>query len=163
LQINTRKKCRYQRRLSESSAQFAIGLCNGVRGIAMSQRAGMQKRKQVRHPDARGEALAGNVADDYTEGAVEFDHLEEISRQVTHRKNFPGDFEVTAAEFARGAQAALNLSGFEKAAVHRGLLAAQLGDFGLQAFYLIHGVFRVAVVRIGASRASRTVLHFVRG
>src|SRR5215468_3119517 len=97
----------------------------------------MQKGDQVRHPNARREALAGNVAEDDAEDAVELEHLEKITGQVAHRKNLAGDFKVAAAEFARGAQTALHLRSFKEDAVYGGLLSTQFGEFGLQISYAL--------------------------
>src|SRR5215470_7948172 len=89
----------------------------------------MDERNQVRHPDAGAQSFAGDVADDDAQGRTQLKNLEEIARKMAHRENLSRDFEFRCLELARRAEPALNLSGFKKAALDQGLIAAHRAQF----------------------------------
>src|SRR4029077_1265112 len=72
-------------------------------------RTASHQTHQMGLPNSRRQSLAGDVAHGQSKGGVEFHHLEIVSREVAHGKNFAGDLKLAPDEFTRGAELPLNL------------------------------------------------------
>jgi hypothetical protein len=69
-------------------------------------------------PNSRGQSFAGDVAHGQSKGGVQFHHLEKVSREMAHGKNFAGDLKLAPDEFTRGAELPLNLGRLINSLLH---------------------------------------------
>src|SRR3979490_612613 len=75
----------------------------------MRSRTAPDQTHQMCLPNSRGHSFAGDIAHGCSEGGVELHHLEKVSGEMAHGKDFAGDLELAPDEFTRGAELPLNL------------------------------------------------------
>src|ERR1700675_4748143 len=74
-------------------------------------------------PDSGRYPLAGDVTQSDSQHVIKLHHFEKISGQMTHWKDFAGDFKVAPYQFARGTEFPLDLRGFVDCLLEYGVLA----------------------------------------